>query len=146
MSEDDPGAGQPRPWLRPTLVIGSGLLAFLGFVVSPLLGMPLAVLAGVVCVGSFLSAARQGQRRTRSLGQDGEKRDTRLLERRLLVYFWLILVCFAVATVGVVLVLTSAGHRGPDWPLILLVVLMGGALLTIWVYARVVLPRQRQGQ
>jgi len=127
-------------------VIGSGLLAFVGFIVSTGLGIALAALALVVWVGTFISAARSGRRRTRSMREAGQKPDLRYLERRLTIYFWLILVCFAVATVGIVLVLTTPGHRGPDWPLILLVVLMGAALLTLWVYARVVLRRQGQGR
>ena len=70
--------------------------------------------------------------------------DLRYLERRLTIYFWLILVCFAGATVGVALLLASPGQLGPAWPLILLLVLMVAALVTIWVYARVVLPGQRE--
>jgi uncharacterized membrane protein len=62
------------------------------------------------------------------------------------IYFWLIFVCFAGATVGAVLLLASPGQHGPAWPLILMLVLMGSALVTIRVYARVVLPRHRQHQ
>jgi drug/metabolite transporter (DMT)-like permease len=126
------------------LVIGSGLLAFVGFTVSPGLGVALAAVALVVWVGTFTWAARVGRRRSRRLREAGEKPDLRYLERRLTIYFWLILVCFAGATVGVALLLASPGQLGPAWPLILLLVLMVAALVTIWVYARVVLPGQRE--
>ena len=121
-------------------MIGSGILAFVGFIVSPGLG----ILALVVWVGTLTWAARVVGRRTRSLREAGEKPDLRYLERRLTIYFWLILVCFAGATVGVALLLASPGQHGPAWPLILPLVLMGAILVTIWVYARVVLPGQRE--
>jgi drug/metabolite transporter (DMT)-like permease len=132
--------------VRPGLVIGSGLLAFVGFTVSPCLGVALAALALVVWAGTLTWAVRSGRRRTRGLAEAGEKPDLRYLERRLTIYFWLILVCFASATVGVALLLASPGQHGPAWPLILPLILMGAALVTICVYARVVLPRQRKQQ
>ncbi len=144
MSARDPGSSEPRSWVRPGLVVGSGLLAFVGFTVSPSLGVALAALALFVWVGTVTWAVRVGRRRTCSLRKAGEKPDLRCLERRLTIYFCLILVCFAVATVGVVLLLASPGEHGPAWPLILPLVLMGVALVTIWVYARAVLPRQRE--
>ena len=144
MSAGDPRTSEPHSWLPPALLIGSGLVAFVGFTVSPGLGVALAALALVVWVGTFRWAARIGRRRTRSLREAGEKPDLRYLERRLAIYFWLILVCFAGATVGVALLLASPGQHGPAWPSILPLVLMGAALVTLWVYARVVLPRQRE--
>jgi hypothetical protein len=41
----------------------------------------------------------------------------RYLERRLTIYFWLILIRFAGATVGVAMLLASPGQHGPAWPL-----------------------------
>lgn len=144
MSAGDPRSREPHSWLRPALVMGSGLLAFVGFMISPGLGVALAALALVVWVGTFIWAARSGRRRARSLREIGKKPDLRYLERRLTIYFWLILVCFVGATVGVVLLLASPGQHGPAWPLILPLVLMGAALVAVWVYAHVVLPRQRE--
>jgi hypothetical protein len=126
------------------LVIASGLLAFVGFTDSPGLGVGLAVVAFVVLVGTFTWTARSGRRRTRGTRKAGERPDLRYLERRLAVYFWLGFVCFAGVTVGAVLLLVSPGQHGPAWPLILMLVVMGAALVTIRMYARVLLPRQRE--
>ena len=54
------------------------------------------------------------------------------------------LLAFVGSTAGVVLLLASPGQHGRAWPLILPLVLIGAAFVTIWVYARVVLPRQRE--
>jgi drug/metabolite transporter (DMT)-like permease len=146
VSTGDPRSSEPHSRVRPGSVIGTGLPAFVGFTVSPGLGVALAALALVVWVGTVTWAVRFHRRRTRSLREAGEKQDLRYLERRLTIYFWLILVCFASATVGVALLLASPGHHGPAWPLILPLILMGAALVTIWVYARVVLRGTAQGR
>lgn len=135
-----PGRSQPRSWLRPALVFGSGLLVFVGFTVSPGLCVAFAARLLVVWVGTFTRAARTGLRRTRSLREAGEKPDLRYLERRLHNYSRMILLCFVGAAVG-----CSSPHpvtTDPRGHLILALVLMGAALVTICVCARVVLPRQ----
>jgi drug/metabolite transporter (DMT)-like permease len=144
VSAGDLTSGPPHPWLPPALLGGSGLLALFGFIISPGLGVPLAVSALIVWVGTITWAVRYGRRRARDLREAGQAPDLQYLERRALIYFWLILVFFVGATTGVVLLLSSPDHPDPAWPLILALGLMAVGLVFIWVFARVVLPRRRE--
>jgi drug/metabolite transporter (DMT)-like permease len=146
VSAGDLSSGPPHPWVPPALLSGSGLLAVVGFIISPGLGVALAVLALLVWVGTITWAVRCGRRRARDLREAGQAPDLRYLQRRALTYFWLILVCFVGATTGVVLILSSPDHSSPAWPLILALGLMAVGLVLIWVFARVVLPRRREQQ
>jgi DMSO reductase anchor subunit len=144
VSAEEPTAGPPRRWLRHGLLTGSVLVTVLGLLISPTLGLALALVTVVLWVGVITWAFRTGLQRARTRRETGEEPDLRLLERRARTIFWWILVCFAVATAGVVLILASRDRSGPAWPLILLLVLMAAGLVGLWVFAQVVLPQRRR--
>jgi hypothetical protein len=146
MSADDLRSAPPPAWVPPVVMTGCGLITAVGFIVSPRLGLALGAVTLVVYLGSVAWAVRYGRRQRRALKARGERPDLQYLERRLLVSFWAILLCFVGATTGVVMALTGLGYSGPAWPLVLLLVLMAASLVSIWVFARVVLPRRREQQ
>jgi hypothetical protein len=143
VSAGDLRSGLPRPWMRLGAMAGSTLVALIGFTSSPGIGLALLGVVLLVWVGISVWAVRHGRRRARSLREAGEKPDFAYLERRLLIYFWLLLLALLGTTVSLFPLLTSPGRRGPTWPLVLPVVLMAAALMVIGVFARVVLPRRR---
>jgi len=125
-------------------MVGCGLSTSVGFIISPRLGLALGGMTLVVYVGTVAWAIRYGRRRSHDLGESGALPDLRYLQRRLLI-FWAIMFCFVGAATGVAVVLTSPDYSGPAWPPILMLLLMASALMAIWMFAPVVLPR-RLGQ
>jgi 4-amino-4-deoxy-L-arabinose transferase-like glycosyltransferase len=144
MTAGDPPSAPPPAWVPLAVMVGCGLMTFVGFISSPKLGLAFGGMTLVVYVGTVMWAVRYGRRQRRVLDARGERPDLQYLERRLRRYFWAILLCFVGATAGVLLALTGPDYLGPAWPLLLMLVLMAASLVAIWVFARVVLPRRRE--
>jgi hypothetical protein len=101
----------------------------------------------VILVGTIAWAAREGRRRGAARRAAGLPwPDYEYLESRARKSLRVVSIGFAGATVGVVVILASSDHGQPTWPLIVALAVLAAGLTSMWLFARVVLPRRRKEQ